>query len=388
MRADRVSNASRSAGAEPGLVARTQPASGRRARRRGRGRLAHTVGPRHEQQRVVVAALAAARPRAGNASPRCTTTARSASPSAEATATSVPGSITMLSTSGPTTPSTPPARRRPPSAACVASSAAASVSARARQRVAVASALAQLRLGLAQSLFGRAAHLRRFRHLGRHSKCALRARSARCGRVLFGRLGFRPFRGPSAYSSRATCADCSRTRPSSAPSVRSRCSAWLRSRWAACHSASMVVESVPLLSSATRCLGRVDLGTGRRQRCEVGIDLGELVAHRRRFRDQCFDDTLVGDREQLALQAAESLGDEVRQSARALAQGFGARQQVGDVIVARDRDRALGLEDVVVERPQFGPAAPVPVRRARPAVLGGAPRAPATCRALGPRGAA
>ena len=64
----------------------------------------------------------------------------------------------------------------------------------------------------------------------------------------------------------------------------------------------------------------------------------------RRFGDERLDDAFVGDRRELALEPAAPLGDEVREPAAALAQRLGAREQVGDVVVARHRERALGVE--------------------------------------------
>ena len=73
----------------------------------------------------------------------------------------------------------------------------------------------------------------------------------------------------------------------------------------------------------------------------------------RGFGHQRFDDAFVGHRCQLAIEAATPLGDEVHQTAAAFAQGLGAGEDVGDVVVARNCERVLGLEHFRVERTQL-----------------------------------
>ena len=75
----------------------------------------------------------------------------------------------------------------------------------------------------------------------------------------------------------------------------------------------------------------------------------------RGFGDQRLDDAFVGDRRQLAVETPAAFGDEVDETAAALAQGLGAGEDVGDVVVARDRERVLGFEHLGVEPAQLHP---------------------------------
>ncbi len=110
-------------------------------------------------------------------------------------------------------------------------------------------------------------------------------------------------------------------------------------------------ETTP--SASTLRLGFVHLDAGGRERVEVGVDRGELLAHVRGFGHQRFDDPFVGHRRELAVEAPAPLGHQVHQTAAAFAQGLGAGEDVGDVVVARNRERVLGLEHLRVERTQL-----------------------------------
>ena len=66
-------------------------------------------------------------------------------------------------------------------------------------------------------------------------------------------------------------------------------------------------------------LGRLHLDACRRERVEVGFDSRELRPHVRGLRDERLDDSLVGDRRQLAVEATAALGHEVHESPAALA---------------------------------------------------------------------
>ncbi len=99
-------------------------------------------------------------------------------------------------------------------------------------------------------------------------------------------------------------------------------------------------------------LGGIDLRPGRREGVEVGVDRRKLLAQLRGFRDQRLDHTFVGDGGELTLESARAFGHEVDEPAAALPKCFGASQQVGDVVVTRDRQRVLGFDHFGVERPQ------------------------------------
>jgi hypothetical protein len=99
-------------------------------------------------------------------------------------------------------------------------------------------------------------------------------------------------------------------------------------------------------------LGGVDLGAGRREGVEVGVDRGELVAQVRGLVDQRLDDAFVRNGGQLALEPARALGDEVDEPAASLPQRDRSRQEVGDVVVTRDREGVLGVHHLGVERAQ------------------------------------
>ena len=77
-----------------------------------------------------------------------------------------------------------------------------------------------------------------------------------------------------------------------------------------------------------------------------------MLAQRRRFRDERLDDAFVGDGCELAFESAVPFGNEVGQAARSFPQGLGAREEIGDVVVAGDREGALGVEHLAVEAAQ------------------------------------
>ena len=99
--------------------------------------------------------------------------------------------------------------------------------------------------------------------------------------------------------------------------------------------------------------GNLDLGPQWRERLGVGVDRDQLHARSRRFRDQRLDDPFVGDGGQLPLEPAAALGDEIREPAAAFTQCLGAREEIGDIVATRHRERALGCEHRVVERAQL-----------------------------------
>ncbi len=102
-------------------------------------------------------------------------------------------------------------------------------------------------------------------------------------------------------------------------------------------------------------LGRLDLGARRRQRVEVEIDADELRPHACRFRDERLDDSLVGHRSRLPVEAPSPFGYEVHESATALAQRLGAGEHIGDVVLARHCERTFGVEYLRVERTELHP---------------------------------
>ncbi len=102
-------------------------------------------------------------------------------------------------------------------------------------------------------------------------------------------------------------------------------------------------------------LGFVDLDARRRERVEVGVDRRELLAHVRGFGDQRLDDSFVGDRRELAVEAPGPFAHEVDEAAAALAQRLGAGEHVGHVVVAGHRERVLGFEHLGVEPAQLHP---------------------------------
>ena len=110
-----------------------------------------------------------------------------------------------------------------------------------------------------------------------------------------------------------------------------------------------------------RFLGGLQVGGERREVGNLDLDerglfptqTFELFAQLRSFGDQRLDDTFVGDRGELALESAPPLGHEVDETAAAFAQRLGAREHVGDVVVARDRSSACSASSTCgVERAQ------------------------------------
>ena len=77
-----------------------------------------------------------------------------------------------------------------------------------------------------------------------------------------------------------------------------------------------------------------------------------MLAQRRRFRDERLDDAFVGNGCELAFESAVPFGNEVGQAARSFAQGLGAREEIGDVVVAGDGEGTLGVEHLAVEAAQ------------------------------------
>ncbi len=82
------------------------------------------------------------------------------------------------------------------------------------------------------------------------------------------------------------------------------------------------------------------------------VDHDQLFPRPGRLGHERLHDAFVGHRRELAFEAPAPFRDEVREAATALAQRFGAREEVGDVVVARHRERSLGCDHVVVERAQ------------------------------------
>ena len=107
-------------------------------------------------------------------------------------------------------------------------------------------------------------------------------------------------------------------------------------------------------SASTRASAVFDLDARRRERVEVGVDRGELRAHVRGFGDQRLDDALVGDRRELAVEARGPVRSTRFTSPRLRSRKrLGAGEHVGDVVVAGNRERVLGVEHLGVERAQL-----------------------------------
>ena len=261
----------------------------------------------------------------------------------------------------------------PPAAACAASSADISVSARARQRVASASVSRHARVGVVQLLFGGAALLR----LEGHLRCDFGVRvelGAHARGLVLGGLGLGHLRRERVEIAATPPRAARALRRARMATAAARCSSWARSRCTSWCAASASAGRRGRRELGDALLGRVDLGARRRERREVGIDRGELLAQRCRFGDERLDDAFVGDRGELALEPAVAFGDEVREAAGRVRAGLGAREQVGDIVVAGDRERALGVEHVAVEPAQAD--AHILFLRCELAALGAAPLFP------------
>ncbi len=75
----------------------------------------------------------------------------------------------------------------------------------------------------------------------------------------------------------------------------------------------------------------------------------------RGFRHERLDDAFIGHRRELTIEAPTAFGHEVDEPTAAFAQRLRTRQHVGDVVVARHRERVLRVEHLRVERAELHP---------------------------------
>ena len=316
--------------------------------RRHDGKHRRAVGRRRRRASAPTTSAAFSRATAARAAASPSTTiACSASPSAAATATSAPASISMWSASRPIMPSSSGVSRRP----ATPSSASASVSARARH--CDASAVASRHAASACCTASSAARNARDSSVSSGAIAAAASTSARNvggGPLdLVGLGAARLDRRQLGVDRRQLGADLRRDR---GRSPRPRASAWstvalrvgelgLGARGAARAAGSSPVRERRLVRGAQ--LGRAHLGRfgvgaaaarAPRRRASTAT---QLLTRARRFGDERLDDAFVGDGGELALEPAAPLGDEVGEPAAALAQRFGAREQIGDVVATRNR---------------------------------------------------